>query len=496
MAGGNVSPRQKMINMMYLVLTALLALNVSAEILKAFHLVEVSLDKSSGNIESKNASVMKGIEKYHGEFPNDSNGNVVFNNAKIARELSAELVKYIAEIKEQIVAGADGRKEDSNGDGKIDDEELTKADDVENHANLMINNKKALELRGKINETRDKLLALVPKDKQTSIQTDLVTNDFVEGGESKAQVLDILKLSISESDFTFDKLEPKVIPNNGTYITLGSEYSADIFVAASSSKQDAVIEVNGKQIPFEGGVGRYKVVPTSEGEIKYKGTIRAKKPNGQEDVFPFEQSFTALKPLAVISATKMNVVYIGLENPISVSVPGYSPKEVQVSISPAGAATFKPDAQAGTYLLNPKYVQGVREVIVSVSVTKNGKTSKMGEQKYRIRQVPKPIPMLGSIEQSGPVSAGVLKTAAFVYANLKDFAFDGISYKPTKYTLIYQPKKGDAKAFFGSGPAVPQDAKNALNNAKTGDRITLVQVQATGPAGSVILPAALSLEVK
>jgi hypothetical protein len=141
-------------------------------------------------------------------------------------------------------------------------------------------------------------------------------------------------------------------------------------------------------------------------------------------------------------------------------------------------------------------VQGVREVIVSVSVTKNGKTSKMGEQKYRIRQVPKPIPMLGSIEQSGPVSAGVLKTAAFVYANLKDFAFDGISYKPTKYTLIYQPKKGDAKAFFGSGPAVPQDAKNALNNAKTGDRITLVQVQATGPAGSVILPAALSLEVK
>lgn len=526
MAGGNVSPRQKMINMMYLVLTALLALNVSAEILKAFHLVEVSLDKSSGNIESKNASVMKSIDKYHVEFPNDSNGIVVYNSAKKARELSAELVKYIAEIKEQIVAGADGRKEDTNGDGKIDDEELTKADDVENHANLMINNKKALELRGKINETRDKLLALVPKDKQSAIQTDLVTNDFVEGGENKtwesvmfehtpaaavitllsklqgdvrnteAQVLDILKASISESDFTFDKLEPKVIPNNGTYITLGSEYSADIFVAASSSKQDAVIEVNGKQIPFEGGVGRYKVVPTSEGEIKYKGTIRAKKPNGQEDIFPFEQSFTALKPLAVISATKMNVVYIGLENPISVSVPGYSPKEVQVSISPAGAATFKPDAQAGTYLLNPKYVQGVREVVVSVSVTKNGKTSKMGEQKYRIRQVPKPIPMLGSIEQSGPVSAGVLKTAAFVYANLKDFAFDGISYKPTKYTLIYQPKKGDAKAFFGNGPAVPPEAKAALNNAKTGDRITLVQVQATGPAGSVILPAALSLEVK
>jgi hypothetical protein len=87
MAGGNVSPRQKMINMMYLVLTALLALNVSAEILKAFHLVEVSLDKSSGNIESKNASVMKSIDKYHVEFPNDSNGIVVYNSAKKSKRI-------------------------------------------------------------------------------------------------------------------------------------------------------------------------------------------------------------------------------------------------------------------------------------------------------------------------------------------------------------------------------------------------------------------------
>src|SRR6186713_2975635 len=142
MAGGKVSPRQKMINMMYLVLTALLALNVSAEILKAFHLVEISLDKSTANIDTKNAGVMKGIDKYHAEFPNDANGKNVWEKAKKAREVAGETVKYIEEIKTEIVAGAEGRKEDSNGDGKVDDEELIKADDIEHHANLMINNKK------------------------------------------------------------------------------------------------------------------------------------------------------------------------------------------------------------------------------------------------------------------------------------------------------------------------------------------------------------------
>jgi gliding motility-associated protein GldM len=524
MAGGNISPRQKMINMMYLVLTALLALNVSAEILKAFHLVEVSLEKSAINIEAKNQAVMKAINKYHEEFPNDSNGNIVFVNAKKAREIANELVNYIGELKEQVIAGADGRKEDTNGDGIITDEELTKPDDIENHANLLINQKRGEELRTKINETREKLIALIPKDKAKSVNSDLITEDYTEEGQKKtwesvmfehspaaavvtlltkfqgdvrnteAQVLDILKSMISESDFTFDKLEPKVIPNNGTYITLGSEYSADIFVAASSSKQEATIEVNGKVVPVEGGIGKYKVVPTTEGEIKYKGIIKAKKPNGEEETYPFEQSFTALKPLAVISATKMNVVYIGLDNPISVSVPGYSPAELQVSINPSSAGTWKQDKQAGTYLFKPN--SSAKEVVVVASVTKNGKTTKMGEQRYRIKQVPKPIPMLGSIEASGSYAAGVIKSSTFVYAALKDFAFEGISYKPVKFTLIYQPRKGDGDFAQVNGQGMDAKAKQLLNKAKSGDRFTLTQVFAAGPAGTVILPTALAIEVK
>ena len=525
MASGVLSPRQKMINMMYLVLTALLALNVSAEILKAFHLVEVSLDKSTVNIDAKNAAVMKAIDKYHGEFPNDVNGTTVYSNAKKAREIAGEAVKYIEDVKNLVIAGAEGRKEDSNGDGKITDEEIQKADDIEHHANMMINNKKGEELKKKINETREKLLALVPKDKLSSINSDLVTNDLKEEGEIKkwesimfehtpaaavvtlltkfegdvrnteAQVLDILKASISESDFTFDKLEPKVIPNNGTYITLGSEYSADIFVAASSSKQEATITVNGASVPVDGGVGKYKVVATSEGEKEYSGVITARKPNGQSESYPFKATYTALKPMAVISATKMNVVYIGLENPISVSVPGYSPKEVKVSLNPASAGTLKPDPkQAGAYMLNVN--RTAREVAVTVSVDKNGKTTKMGEQKYRIRVIPDPTPALGTIENSGGVPAAQLRAQNVIRAPLKNFAFEGVNYIPYEFQFLLIPKKGGGAIFEnGRGQMLTPTMQSSLARAQKGDKVIITQIKVKGPDGAKQLPSPLVFDV-
>jgi hypothetical protein len=186
-------------------------------------------------------------------------------------------------------------------------------------------------------------------------------------------------------------------------------------------------------------------------------------------------------------------VYIGLDNPISVSVPGYSPSQVQVSASAGG--TLVRDKQEGTYLL--KVSGSAREIEISASVKDSkGQVKKMGIQKYRVRPIPKPTPMLGSIEASGPVSAGVLKSAAFVYANLKDFAFEGVKFTPIEYYLIFQPKKGESRAFKGSGANVTPEMRSALNNARSGDRITLAQIKAVGPAGPVIIPTALSIEVK
>ncbi len=524
MAGGNLSPRQKMINMMYLVLTALLALNVSAEILKAFHLVEVSLEKSTVNLDTKNSNVMKGIEKYHKDFPEDSTGNIVFDRAKKARQVSGDLIKYIDELKTQIVAGAEGRKEDSNGDGKTEDEEITKADDTEKHANLMINNKKGEELRAKINKARTDLIALAPKEKQSSIKSDLITDDFKEEGEVKkwesvmfehtpaaavvtllskiqndtrnteSQLLDILKDMLTSDIVVVENFTAKVIPNNGTYITEGGKYSADIFLAAST-RQEANITVGSTPITnVKDGVGKYEVTASGEGEKKFQGIIKTKRSTGKEESYPFEASYFVLKPLAVISATKMNVVYIGLDNPISVSVPGYSATDIQVTSSAGGSLT--PDKVKGTYLL--KVTGTAREIVISASVKDKSTNSvkKMGEQKYRVRAVPDPIPQLGSIKASGGQAPGVVKSSQFVLAVLENFAYEGIKYTPVSYQLGYFPKVGSFKGMTGNGQALTPEMKAVLSRIQPGDRIILANMKVQGPGGMRPLPSALVIDIK
>ncbi len=520
MAGGNLSPRQKMINMMYLVLTALLALNVSAEILKAFHLVEVSLDKSSDNVNIKNTTIMEGITKYHKDFPEDANGTMVFTNATKARQIAGELVNYIGDLKNQVVAGAEGRKEDSNGDGKIDDEEIVKADDTEKHANLMINNKKGEELRGKINAAREALIALVPKDEQDKIQSDLVTDDVKEKGEMKkwesvffehtpaaavvtlltklqndtrnteAQVLEILRGKLTSDIVVVENFTAKVIPNNGTYITQGGKYSADIFLAAQT-RQEANITVNGTPLTATDGVGKYEVVASGEGEKKYKAVIKTKRSTGKEEVYEVEGSYFVLKPLAVISADAMNVVYVGLENPISVSVPGYSANDVNVT---ATGATLKPGQVRGTFTLSVP--SGTREVVVSASVKDKATnaTKKMGEQKYRVKGVPSPSIQLGTLK-NGNHPAAVVKNQQFVLSALENFAYEGIKYSVTEFKLGYMPKVGKPDEKKASGQALTPEMKSLLSKIQSGDKVMIYGVKAKGPNGVVPVTSSLIIQV-
>jgi gliding motility-associated protein GldM len=517
MAGGNLSPRQKMINMMYLVLTAMLALNVSAEILKAFHMVEVSMDKAGVNIDEKNKNALKAIQMYNTKNPGDSLGTVIYKKSLSAAKIADDASKYVNDLKNLLIEQAEGRKD---GD---ENAELTKADNIELHANYLIvkdGGANGEALRKKINETRDNLINLLPEDKRHLVKSDL--NTEVEKGttqtwqsemfehtplaavvallskttndikNTEAQVLDLLKAGLTDDIVIVENFEAKVIPNNGTYITLGSEYSADIFLAAAT-RQEADIKVGGTTVNVENGVGKYKVIPNREGEIEYSGVISTKRSNGKVEEYPFRSSFTALKPLAVISATKMNVVYIGLDNPISVSVPGYSADQVQVSCSSGGR--LRPDKQKGTYLLT---VDGSsRDISITASVRDSkGQVKKMGVTDYRVRPIPKPTPMLGSIDASGPQSAGVLKAATYVYASLKDFAFEGVKFTPVEYYLVFQPRKGEARAYKGNGQAVTSEMRAALSNVRSGDRITLAQIKANGPAGTVIIPTALAIEVK
>jgi hypothetical protein len=131
---------------------------------------------------------------------------------------------------------------------------------------------------------------------------------------------------------------------------------------------------------------------------------------------------------------------------------------------------------------------------VSISASVDGKM--MGTKEYRVRQIPKPTPMLGPIEQSGSVSMGQLKSANFVLTALKDFAFEGVKFTPISWNLVYQPKNGQAQVANGSGEQLGADAKRLLMAARPGDRFILMNIKAKGPAGAVPIPSSLALEVR
>ena len=154
-----------MINMMYIVLTALLALNVSKQVLKSFHMMEQGFISSASMQDEKNESIMKSFST---AMETDENKTKPYlERAKKAREISAQFCLYIDEVKKEVEKLGGGRKDRQEGDliG-----EITKADAMEKHANYFVNEKKGIELQKKINQARKELLALLKSDKNLKLK--------------------------------------------------------------------------------------------------------------------------------------------------------------------------------------------------------------------------------------------------------------------------------------------------------------------------------------
>lgn len=547
MAGGKLPPRQKMINMMYLVLTALLALNVSKDILKAFHMVDVSMKKSGRNIEAKNARTMEIFKKQMADFP--AKTKPFYDKANEVQKISSELNTYLATVKGTLMDlvddNADGKIDPEDGlkkpdDGNIPTEEweLAGPDNIEKHANYMMKKeggKYGKELRSKIEETKKKFDKIIldvaklvekdPKEVAKEIKISLDTEDPPSHGAAKqtwesemfehaplaavvtmitkiqndcknaeSQLLDLLLKSINANEVSFDQLRAAVIPTKGTFILIGNQYEADIFIAASSSKQDAEILVDGAKVPVEGGIGKYKISPSSEGEGKKKVIINVKDPSGKMVPYESEITYTAFKGVATISADKMNVLYVGLENPVSVSVPGTSPDQLIVTAS--GGAKLSGSKGKYNISLSPG---GAREVEISASIkSKDGSVKKIESKKYRVKDVPSPTPMIGAI--SNPTaSASEIKAAPVVRCDLQNFAFEGVKYSVKAFNWTFAPKRGQALEGTTQGAALPQDLIAMISRARMGDKVFIegIRAEAVGTnIGTKVVKGSIAITIK
>lgn len=496
---GKETPRQKMIGMMYLVLTAMLALNVSEEFMNAFKLVNDGLETTAQNFASANKMTYDAFEQSMKNDPVKT--KPFYDKALQAQKYSEELDKYIIEVKKELTAEAGGIDEETG--------DIAKRSDMEIGVQLMITKKKGTELKAKILETRNKFLSLVDEKERSNFDFSL---NAVEPGPDKegikksweqknfegvpvtaivtilskiqndnknaeAEVTKYLLGKINATDFKFDQLEATVVAPT-SYVLVGQPYEADVFISASSSTQNPNIVVGGQTLKVENGKGKYVVTPTREGFIKWGGVINVKTPDGSIKPYKFEAEYQAAKPTAVVSADKMNVFYVGVDNPVSISAPGVPKEKIRASISGEGSSI---SGANGVYTVRVSKPGTKVMVTVSGEVAK-GSVKTLGGMEYRVKRIPDPVAKVAGVS-SGSIPASQLKAQRGVFAVLDNFDFD-LKFNVKSFSAIIIRARQDLIRLQSNSAAITPEMLGAMNGLGPKDKVIFDDIIASGPDGT------------
>ncbi len=520
-------PRQLMINLMYLVLTALLAMNVSSEILNAFKIVDNSLALSSKNIDEKNRVTKEDYDKL---FENDE---IKKNPEKVkkltdykpliekASLLSKDMTAKLESYKTMIIDRAGG----INPQTKL----LDRPEDLDAATAVMIeHDKKGKEMKEAIEKYIRELAALVPtdgdklesiKDRNEVIEKsfpfsfeviesdDNTTKDWSYGNFHMVPAIGAVTImdkyindvKTSES-MVIDNLwglatgekRNKIIPLNdfelmvsspNSYLLPGEKYTAQVMLGAYNKSANTLsIKINGANVAVKDGMASYSTVANGKGEQKITVSASFIDPNtNQPRSFTKTATYFVGEAQASISLDKMNVFYIGVDNPITFSASGI----------PAGSLTYTSEGCTLTkaeginkFNVTTTAAPGSKAKITLSGKLGDGSSKAFGTYEYRVKRIPDPYPLVAN-SKGGPVCANALKAQVAVFAKLDGFDFDA-KFEVLSFELFYQPKRGDAKEakannMYLSGPNAKQDVIDIMQALKPGDRLFIENIKARGP---------------
>lgn len=514
MAGGKLSPRQKMINMMYLVLTALLALNISKDILHALTKLNDGLAKSVETIDKKNAEIYAAFNAAMKENPTKT--KEWMDKAMEVKKNSDDLFTYIADLKHDIIEISGGYEE-----GFTKGSDMAKVLDArEKPANYLLNENHGTELKNKLGAFKTNISKYAGASLKSTVAASFDTGDQIVGEDgttadwehatfehvplaailpfltdyqakvrnAESDLISELKAHIGDADISFTGVKPMVMAKS-TYITQGGEYEADFFIAAYDDTQQPTIMINGEALPADqivDGVGKVRIKANKLGEQKWAGVITIKQMGKEDITYEVEESFRVAPPTAVISPTKMNVLYRGVDNPLDIAVPGADPANVRVS----GAGV---NGSNGSYMANVTKVKG-KKITINVTVdetNEDGKTNSVsyGSKEFRIKGLPLAT---GSMyrKTEGQMSKSLLLKGK-VEAIFEDFPFD-IKLNVTGFELAIPGSPPERV----KGDRIPSALKTKISKLKPGATVTFRKISAKGPKGlKVSKISAISIDV-
>ena len=580
MSGAKETPRQKMIGMMYLVYTALLAMNVSKDILDAFDTVNSGVQTTNITLSNQINQKYAAFEEQYG-LDKEKVGPY-WEQAQALRQEATEFINYVEALKWDLVKKVELSKASTDEEAiqmavnergllkssnttlngrtiyDINTSKVKSRDGYNQPTEIMMGNPEgpgngglAYELSSKMKHFRSQVIKATGPEhlQQIGLITDsifgtkdyLLANGYSENqlkklpfkGDyygakisyypgstdmvqdsweyhnfhhtvlvadvtllnkiiSEAQTAELnavteLMSDIHASDFTFDEIGAKVFAESG-YLLSGQTYKAQAMVTAwKNSQLTARVKLDGGAekvytsdaqgvIPLEWNVG--------VGSHNYTGVIDMLDPStNQMEEFPFQGSFVVAPPAVSVSATKMNVVYRGIDNPIAVG--GGVGGEISATAT-SGTLTRTGN---GTYNLRPGEAN---EVTISVS----SQGSSLGSMKFRVKDLPKPEAVIRNVV-NGLVSKSALLAANRVEAEMKDFDFDGVHYDVVGYTFRYKTKAGTTKEAKANSGTFTDEIKNAISGSNVGDMFVFTAIQVRGNDGKTkTLETPIGVEIK
>ncbi len=523
--------RQQMINMMYIVLTAMLALNVSAELLNAFSLINKSLVKSSETLDKRTAAIYSTFAEKRVKETANERLKIYEEKALKVKSISESVQKYIDQTTNELIEQGGGPAEEFGGDmKKRDDVDLSTRLLVEGTQKGNVTGGKGYELQRRLEDALTQLIGLADTadieiiTKNWPFNTEITNgkvkilanqsptkqnernpianpaNDWVresfaqipaiasqtmltkfksdmKGIEADMSAYMLAKIGqaeqLKEDEIVFDKFQAKIVAPT-SYVMLGETFEAEIFLAAFNSRTNNVsISVNGGSLPVNSdGVGTFKRSASSVGEFQLNGaiTVRNERTGTSNSYKLPEYKYTVAAPFATVSPTKMNVFYIGVDNPVEVSAAGVRAQDLSVTMSGGSIS-----GSGGVYNVN---VSSAGKATVTVGA--KGKTITSSE--FRVKMIPDPVAMVGG-KKGGRMNAAEMRVQNGLSAVLENFDFDA-RFEVVSYQVTFVPKRQDPVSAICNNAYFNSQVKSFQSEMKPGDSVYFEEIRVKGPDGT------------
>lgn len=493
-------PRQKMINMMYLVLTALLALNVSAEILNAFKTVNKSLETTNVTVSNSTDVIIKSLEDKLADPRNAEKAKIWYPKAQEVQKYSKDVYSYIQDIKNDII---------KQGGGDVYSHKF-KADNLDIATRMMVDKKKGIELKKRLEEFKKNVLAIdpdmgkafantlpisteVPKTQSSSNNTFERAYFHMVPTVAALTVLSKFQNDIKTSEnklveWCHNQVGAVVVRFNHyvgfaatdkSYVMPGEEMKISAGIGAFSDQALPTVTIDGTNEQLNGDGVALRTVKASSGLGKHSVTVNIKYTDLDGNLKSVDKTIEYMvgQSTASIALDKMNVLYIGVDNPITVSASGAGDDRVSLSITGGGGPA--PIKQG-----NGKYIVRVNSVTDDcwINVNVDGKSGSRNQ--FRVRTVPEAQAYVGGQPSGTQVNAGAFKAQPGVAAGIKNFPFQ-LNYEVVSYTFTCDTDD-DIVSIPVTGALFQGAVKRAIDqNVKPGRMVTIENIKVRNPDGRI-----------